>query len=208
MSRTYLAFRYIIDSIVAAILLVLLSPILLIVAILIKRDGGPIFFRQERVGKNANIFRVFKFRSMIVDADDFLNDQGEATRDRITPIGKFIRRTSIDELPQFINILIGDMAMIGPRPILPKMLPFMTTAENDRFAVRPGITGLAQVNGRNNLIWSKRFIMDVEYTNNANVFLDFKIAFKTIWNVFTAKDISEDRNASKVDDITSRKILE
>jgi lipopolysaccharide/colanic/teichoic acid biosynthesis glycosyltransferase len=201
----YLRRRYLADFLVAILLLVLISPILIVTAILVASDGGPIFFRQERTGAFGKVFRVFKFRSMIVDADDYLNERGEVTRDRITKVGKLIRKTSIDELPQIFNILLGQMAFVGPRPTLTVYTPYMTDFEKKRFLARPGITGLAQVNGRNSVKWSERFKMDVEYVENASFALDVKISIMTIKQVAKSADISEDRNTGQVDDVTIRK---
>jgi undecaprenyl phosphate N,N'-diacetylbacillosamine 1-phosphate transferase len=202
----YLLCRYLFDFFAAMFILVLASPIMLISALLVALDGGPIFFRQTRVGSFGKDFKVFKFRSMIVNADDYLDDKGQVTRERITKVGKFLRKTSIDELPQLFNILAGDMAIVGPRPILPRMLPFMTEQEKKRFNARPGITGLAQINGRNLAKWSKRFEMDVEYTETASLFVDLLIAVKTVKMIITAADISDDRNSEQVDDVTNRKL--
>lgn len=202
----YLLCRYLFDFFAAMFILVLASPIMLISALLVALDGGPIFFRQTRVGTFGKGFKVFKFRSMIVNADDYLDDKGQVTRERITKVGKFLRKTSIDELPQLFNILAGDMAIVGPRPILPRMLPFMTEQEKKRFNARPGITGLAQINGRNLAKWSKRFEMDVEYTETASLFVDLLIALKTVKMIITAADISDDRNSEQVDDVTNRKL--
>lgn len=202
----YLRYRYRLDFFAALIILVLASPIMLIAALLIALDGGPIFFHQARVGTFGQVFKVFKFRTMIVNADDYLDEKGQVTRERITEVGKFLRKTSIDELPQLFNILAGDMAIVGPRPILPKMVPFMTEQEKKRFNARPGITGLAQINGRNFAKWSKRFEMDVKYIETASLFVDLLIALKTLKMIVTAADISNDRNSDQVDDVTNRKL--
>lgn len=202
----YLLCRYLFDFFAALFILVLVSPIMLISALLVALDGGPIFFRQTRVGTFGKSFQIFKFRSMIVNADDYLDEKGQVTRERITKVGKFLRKTSIDELPQVFNILAGEMAIVGPRPILPRMLHFMTEQEKKRFNARPGITGLAQINGRNLAKWSKRFEMDVEYTETASLFVDLLIALKTVKMIITAADISDDRNSDQVDDVTNRKL--
>lgn len=161
-------------------------------------------FLQPRVGYNGQVFQIYKFRSMIVDADQFLDERGMPTRDRITPIGKTIRRTSIDELPQLLNVLKGDMAIIGPRPILPKMLPYMTKEERRRFSVRPGITGWAQVMGRNMIPWSRRFELDIAYVDTASPMRDLVILFMTAKRVISRSDIVQDRNTDQVDDVTNR----
>jgi undecaprenyl phosphate N,N'-diacetylbacillosamine 1-phosphate transferase len=203
---SYLLFRYLFDFFVALFILVLASPIMLISALLVAVDGGPIFFRQTRVGTFGKSFKVFKFRSMIVNADDYLDERGLVTRERITKVGKFLRKSSIDELPQLFNILAGDMAIVGPRPILPRMLPFMTKQEKKRFNARPGITGLAQINGRNHAKWSKRFEMDVKYIDTASLFVDLLIVLKTVKMIITAADVSDDRNSDQVDDVTNRSL--
>jgi undecaprenyl phosphate N,N'-diacetylbacillosamine 1-phosphate transferase len=203
---SYLLFRYLFDFFVALFILVLASPIMLISALLVTLDGGPIFFRQTRVGTFGKSFKVFKFRSMIVNADDYLDERGLVTRERITKVGKFLRKSSIDELPQLFNILAGDMAIVGPRPILPRMLPFMTKQEKKRFNARPGITGLAQINGRNHAKWSKRFEMDVKYIDTASLFVDLLIVLKTVKMIITAADVSDDRNSDQVDDVTNRSL--
>jgi len=194
------------DIITAAAGLICTSPILVFTAIFIKMDGGPIFFRQDRVGRHGEIFRVLKFRSMIVDADLCLDKDGNPTRERITKVGKFIRKTSIDELPQFINILIGDMSVVGPRPILPIMLPYMTGQEKQRHTLRPGVTGLSQVKGRNFLKWSRRFHYDVIYVRRQTVCLDLWILWRTVKVVVFAEGIAHDRNPGQVNDITTREL--
>lgn len=202
----YLRVRYILDRCIAAAALLVLSPLFLVVSVLIARDGGPVLFTQTRLGRDAREFEVVKFRSMIVNADDYLDENGMPTRSRITRIGHFIRKTSIDELPQFLNVLRGDMAIIGPRAILPMFLPYMTDMEKRRFEVLPGLSGWAQVNGRNRVKWSKRFEMDVHYVDHAGPWLDLKIVWLTIYSVLLARDIAEDRNATAVNDVTIREI--
>ena len=200
----YLRYRYIIDFAVALLLFVIALPVMLIVAAFISRDGGPVLFRQVRLGTYGKEFEILKFRSMVENSDNFINDKGQVIGDRITPVGKLLRKTSIDELPQLINILRGEMGIIGPRPILPKMLIYMTNFEKMRFNARPGITGLAQINGRNNVKWSKRFAMDVDYTKTANLGNDLMILMNTVKVVLSSADISYDRNSEEVDDITNR----
>lgn len=147
----------------------------------------PVIFTQERPGKNEKIFNVIKFRSMTDERDSEGNLLPD--KDRITSIGKFIRKTSIDELPQLINVLKGDMALIGPRPLLPEYLPWYTADERRRHEVRPGISGLAQSHGRNNLTWEETFKDDVFYVDNLSFWLDVKIVLSTIKNVLSHKDI-------------------
>ena len=181
------------DIIFSLLILIILSPFLLIFAILVKVDSrGPIIFKQERVGKNGKVFKIYKFRSMCVNAES----QGtgvysHAGDPRVTRVGKFIRATSVDELPQIFNILKGDMSFIGPRPPLtyhPWKLDEYTPEQFRMFEVRPGITGWAQVNGRKIVEWNKRIEMNVWYVDHVSFFLDFKIFFKTIFKVFTNAD--------------------
>lgn len=196
--------RRIADPIAAVLCLILFSPILIVACIAVAADGGPIFFRQERVGKDGRIFRVFKLRSMIVNADQHLDENGMPTRKRTTAVGDFIRKTSIDELPQFLNIIMGDMGFIGPRPILPRMKPYMTAREQKRFAVLPGVSGLAQVKGRNHLKWSRRFHYDVIYAERMSLCLDLYIGWQTVIKVLGRSGVSQDRNSGTVDDVTIR----
>ena len=169
------------------------SPILLAVAAAVKLDSkGPVIFKQERLGKDGKVFEMYKFRSMCVDAEHMGTGQYSYKGDsRVTRVGKIIRATSLDELPQFINILKGDMSFIGPRPTLtyhPWKLEEYTDFHRRRFEVRPGITGLAQVHGRKAIDWNDRIKYDVEYVDNLSLGLDCKILFQTVWNVLTMKD--------------------
>lgn len=203
----YLKARYVLDRILAAAALLVLSPLLLVVAVLVARDGGPVLFRQARLGRGAEEFEILKFRSMIVDADRYLDATGMPTCDRITPVGRILRKTSIDELPQFINIVRGDMALIGPRAILPEFLPHITDREKRRFRVLPGLSGWAQVNGRNSIKWSRRFELDNDYIDRAGPRIDLRIVYLTIVGVLMSKEISMDRNAAQVNDITIRPVV-
>ena len=150
--------------------------------------GAGAFFTQERPGKDGKIFKVIKFKSMTDEKDE--NGKLLPNEQRITKIGKFIRSTSIDELPQLINVLKGDMALIGPRPLLPRYLELYSKEQMRRHEVRPGITGWAQVNGRNAITWTEKFKLDVWYVDNCTLFLDVKIIFLTIKNVLQRKDIA------------------
>ena len=150
------------------------------------KGAGAIFY-QERPGKDEKIFRLMKFKSMTDERDIHGNLLPEAQR--LTKVGAFIRKTSIDELPQLINVLKGDMALIGPRPLLTKYLPLYNNEQHRRHNVRPGITGWAQVNGRNNVTWTEKFKLDVWYVDNCSLWLDIKIIFMTIKNVLSSKDI-------------------
>lgn len=172
----------------ALFLIVALSPVYLILAILIRLNmGSPVLFTQERPGRDEKIFRLYKFRSMNSKTDANGNLLPDAQR--LTKLGNFLRKTSLDEIPQFFNVLKGDMSFIGPRPLLVRYLPYYTKRERLRHTVRPGITGLAQVNGRNAITWSDKLSYDVEYSENVSFSLDAKIALKTIKKVFKGSDI-------------------
>lgn len=177
------------DFLLALIALLLLSPLLFFLIILgtFQMKGNPFFF-QERPGKDGKIFRLMKFKSMTEERDEkghLLSDER-----RLTSYGKFIRRTSLDELPELWNILKGDMAIVGPRPLLVKYLPLYNERQKRRHEVRPGLTGLAQVNGRNLVSWEERFEFDVEYVENISFFLDLKIIFLTGLKVIKKEGIS------------------
>ena len=182
-------FKRFFDFWIALIALIDLSPILLVVTIWLHfaNKGAGAFFCQERPGKNAKIFKVIKFKSMTDERDT----EGKLLPDaqRLTKVGKFVRSTSIDELPQLINVLKGDMSLIGPRPLLPEYLSYYTDREQLRHTVRPGITGWAQVNGRNNISWDERLELDVYYVEHLSLDMDIKVLFTTIKNVLTRKDI-------------------
>lgn len=169
----------------------LISPILIIIAILIRiKLGSPIFFTQDRVGKDGKVFKIVKFRTMLEAYDKF----GEplSDKERVTSFGNFLRSTSLDELPELINVLKGDMSLVGPRPLLVEYIDLYSKEQFRRHEVRPGMTGLAQVNGRNNLNWDEKFKMDVEYVDNVNLLLDIKILFLTIFKVLKRDGISKD----------------
>jgi len=186
----YRHFKRWLDFFSSFVALVLLAPLLLVLMALIRMKlGGPVFFTQERPGLGGRAFKMVKFRSMTNERDE----QGELLPDqlRITTLGRFLRRTSLDELPELFNVLRGDMSVIGPRPLLMKYLPYYTKKEMKRHLVRPGITGWAQVNGRNLLNWDKRLEMDVEYVETMSFALDVRIVFKTINEVLSQKDVLE-----------------
>lgn len=180
--------KRLIDFLLVLIALLIIWPILLAitVALAIVNKGAGAFFYQERPGKNGKIFKVIKFKSMTdeKDADGNLlpNDQ------RITKVGRFIRKYSIDELPQLFNVLKGDMALVGPRPLMPRYLKLYSPEQMRRHEVRPGITGWAQVNGRNNITWTEKFKLDVWYVDHLTLWLDIKILFMTVNNVLVGKD--------------------
>lgn len=183
-------FKRFFDFWIALIALVCLSPILVVVTIWLHfaNKGAGAFFFQERPGKDGKIFKVIKFKSMTDERDadgNLLPD-----KDRINAVGKFVRKTSIDELPQLINVLKGDMALIGPRPLLPEYLPWYTEEEKRRHDVRPGISGWAQCHGRNSVTWEQTFSNDLYYVDNLSLELDIKIIFLTIKNMLCgSKDI-------------------
>jgi len=179
------------DFIIAFVGLIILSPIFIAVMIglYFANDGKPFFF-QARPGLNENIFKIIKFKTMNDKKDKDGNLLPDA--DRLTPIGAFVRKTSLDELPQLINVLKGDMAIIGPRPLLPQYLPLYNETQKRRHNVRPGITGWAQVNGRNAISWTKKFELDVEYVDNLSFMMDVKVFFTTFKKVFKSEGISAD----------------
>lgn len=177
------------DILFSLILLIVLSPILLVLMIIVRiKLGSPIFFKQERPGKDGKIFTLYKFRTMT----DKKNEKGELLPDseRLTSFGKLLRSTSLDELPELINILKGDMSFIGPRPLLVEYLELYNEEQKHRHDVRPGLTGLAQVEGRNLLSWEERFKLDVKYVGNVSFINDIKIIFKTIGVVFKREGVS------------------
>ena len=182
--------KRVIDFTISLLALVILWPILLLIAIWLyfANKGTGTFFLQERPGKNGRIFKVIKFKTMTDERGADGNLLPDA--DRLTKVGKFVRSGSIDELPQLINVLKGDMALIGPRPLLVQYLPYYTEREMLRHTVRPGITGWAQVNGRNFSPWEVRLENDVWYVEHLSLMLDLKIVFKTIRNVLMRKDIN------------------
>lgn len=198
--RVYEIFKRIIDIIGAGLGLILLSPIIAIVACAVKvTSKGPIFFSQKRVGKNGELFEMYKFRSMVVNAEELkenLEDQNEMSgpmfkiKDdpRVTKVGKFIRKTSIDELPQLWNILKGDMSLVGPRPSLPKEVEQFDNWMFKRLSVRPGLTCYWQVSGRNNIDFEDWMKLDVKYVEERNIWIDIKLIFKTIFVLFCDKN--------------------
>lgn len=193
-------FKRLIDFTIVFIALLIIWPILLCITVWLHfaNKGAGAFFTQDRPGKNGKIFKVIKFKTMTDerDADGNLLPDSE----RLTKVGRFVRSTSIDELPQLINVLKGDMALIGPRPLLVKYLPYYSEREQLRHSVRPGITGWAQVHGRNHVLWEQRFEYDVYYVENLTVVTDLKILFKTVYNVLKRKDIEVAPNLMDFDE--------
>ena len=192
--------KRVLDFVFALLLLILLSPLLLVVTIWLHfaNKGAGAFFTQERPGKDEKIFRLYKFKSMTDERDE--NGELLPNADRLTKVGKFIRATSIDELPQLWNVLRGDMSFIGPRPLLTWFLPLYDVKQRRRHEVRPGITGWAQVNGRNTAYYSQKFQMDVWYVDHLSLGLDLKILVMTVKNVFIAKDVGNGLQ-NEVDDL-------
>ena len=193
-------FKRAIDFTIVLLALLVIWPFLLVIYIwlTIANKGAGAIFYQERPGKDEKIFRVMKFKSMTDERDaegNLLPD-----KDRITAVGKFVRKTSIDELPQLINVLKGDMALIGPRPLLPEYLPFYTERERLRHTVRPGISGWAQVNGRNHVLWEERFEYDAYYAEHLSFAMDIRIIIMTFKKVIQRKDIEASPNLMNFDE--------
>ena len=186
----YGIFKRAMDLVISAIVLVVLSPLFVITAIAIKCDSkGPILFKQLRTGKDGKEFYIFKFRSMAAD-NDVMDTSCE---DKYTKVGKFIRRTSIDELPQFINVFLGQMSFIGPRPWVPEYWNNMNEIERGRAKVRPGITGLAAARGRNGLTIFEKIDYDLEYVENYSLWMDVKVIYLTVMTVISGKDASSNK---------------
>lgn len=187
----YKYIKRILDIISSLLAIIVLSPLLGVLTVIgaFEMKGNP-FFTQERPGKDEKIFKLIKFRTMTNAKDE----SGELLSDaeRLTKYGKFLRNTSLDELPELFNILKGDMSVIGPRPLLVQYLPYYTEEERHRHDVRPGLTGWAQVNGRNNITWEEKFAWDVKYVNEMNLILDIKILFQTVFNVLKRDDVVVD----------------
>ena len=188
-------FKRLFDITLSLILIILFSPLYIIVSLLILiKMGSPILFRQKRPGLKEKIFSIYKFRTMTNEVDE----NGELLPDekRLVGIGKFIRSTSLDELPQIFNVLKGDMSFVGPRPLLIEYLPFYNEKQKKRHNVRPGITGWAQVNGRNAISWEQKFEYDVWYVEHQSFWLDIKILWLTFLKVVKRSDISSDTSAT------------
>ena len=188
--------KHTIDKIFGLILIILISPILALLSIAIKFDSkGPIIFKQKRLGKDGKIFDMYKFRTMYVDAPDLRNEDGSTFNSdddpRVTKVGKILRKTSLDELPQILNILKGEMSFIGPRPDLPDHYDLYSEDDKKKLLVRPGDTGYAQANGRNSNSWAQRIAMDIYYIENYSLILDIQIFFKTIFSVLKQEGVNK-----------------
>lgn len=184
--------------------LLLLGPILLIIALLVRlKLGAPVLFRQQRPGLHGVPFEIFKFRTMTDNCDEhgvLLSDT-----ERLTPFGKFLRSTSMDELPELLNVLRGEMSLVGPRPLLMRYYPYFTPDEQVRFDVRPGITGLAQISGRNDLSWDNRIAADLLYVQKKSFLTDVRILFMTVWRVIFRQGLRVDPGVTMVDFDVERK---
>lgn len=188
-------FKRFFDFVLSLLAIILLSTVMIIVAILVKiKLGSPIIFTQERPGKDEKIFKMYKFRSMTDQRDE----NGNLLPDdiRLTKFGKLLRSTSLDELPELFNILKGDMAIVGPRPLLARYLPLYNEHQRHRHDVRPGFTGWAQCNGRNAISWEEKFDLDVYYTKHVSLLLDIKIIFKTVKVVLFREGISSETSVT------------
>lgn len=187
--------KRLLDIVIASIALVLLSPLYFYVAYKVKKNlGSPVLFRQERPGLNGKPFEMIKFRTM----KDAVDAQGNPLPDseRLTPFGKMLRSTSLDEMPELWNVIKGDMSIVGPRPLLMEYLPLYNKEQAKRHDVRPGMTGHAQVNGRNAISWEEKFKLDTWYVENQSIWLDFKIMLKTVQKVIAKDDISAEGEAT------------
>ncbi len=189
-------FKRLFDLGISLIALALISPLLLVITIWLHfaNKGAGVFFTQERPGKGGKIFKVIKFKTMTDERDE----DGELLpdEDRLTKVGSFVRSTSIDELPQLLNVLKGDMALIGPRPLLPEYLPLYSKEQMRRHEVKPGISGWAQCHGRNAISWTEKFKLDVWYVDHLSLWTDIKVIFITIKNVLMRKDINSETAAT------------
>jgi len=189
-------FKRILDIFLSSAALICLSPVLLVLTVLVRVNiGRPVIFKQERPGKDAKIFRIYKFRTMTDQRDK----NGNLLPDhlRMTKFGAWLRKTSMDELPELVNIWKGEMSVVGPRPLLVSYLPYYSENEMHRHDVRPGLSGLAQISGRNNLNWDRRLAKDVEYVNHISFAGDAKIIILTIFKVFRKENIQTDTDASE-----------
>lgn len=184
--------KRILDCLIALVSLIIFSPVMAVTAILVRaRLGSPVIFSQERPGRNEKIFRIYKFRSMTDERDE--NGRLLPDNERLTNFGKLLRSTSLDELPELFNIVKGDMAIVGPRPLLVQYLPYYREKERMRHAIRPGLTGYAQIHGRNYLMWDERIALDVQYAKHITFIGDLKIILHTVIKVIRRSDVAEKR---------------
>lgn len=190
-------FKPFLDIILSLIGILVLSPIFIMICIaLLITNKGKVFFLQNRPGKNGEIFRIIKFKTM----NDRKDEQGRLLSDeeRLTSVGKIVRKTSLDEIPQLINVLLGNMSLIGPRPLLPEYLPLYNEVQKKRHLIKPGITGWAQINGRNAVEWEKKFMFDVWYVENMSFLLDLQIMFLTLKKVLKLKGVNREGEATNI----------
>jgi len=192
--------KEIFDKVVSFLALLILLPIFLVVAILIKLDSpGPVFFLQDRVGKDGKIFKVFKFRTMTSDAPEKTKGKYiDKSNPYVTRVGKILRRTGVDELPQLINVLKGEMSLVGPRPTLPYQVAKYNEYQRKRLLMKPGITSWALIHGRNKLTWPERIEYDVWYVEHWSFWLDIKILFKTVWVVASGEGLYAERETDEI----------
>jgi lipopolysaccharide/colanic/teichoic acid biosynthesis glycosyltransferase len=189
-----LTVKRLIDIVGSFLVLLLFGPVMVLVAIgIFATMGRPILFRQKRPGLGGEIFTVIKFRTMRVTEDPAHEGQLLIDRQRLTPLGRILRHSSLDELPQLFNVLLGTMSLVGPRPLLPRYLPYYTERERQRHSVKPGITGWAQINGRNTISWNQRLAFDVWYVEHQSLFLDLRILSLTFLRVLQRRDINQTR---------------
>lgn len=200
-------FKRFLDITISLIFILCFWWLYVVIAILVRvKLGSPILFKQDRPGLNEKIFKMYKFRTM-TDAKDSLGNL-LTDAERLTKLGRFLRSTSLDEIPELWNVIKGDMSLVGPRPLMPKYLAYYTEEEKKRHNVRPGVTGWAQVNGRNSLTWEDKFRYDIEYVNSISFWLDLKIVFITIKKVFKRQDISDFSDENKEIDFDEYRRME
>ncbi|WP_027631116.1 sugar transferase [Ruminiclostridium cellobioparum] len=199
--------KYLLDRVFSCILLIVLCPLFILISVLIKLDSkGPVIFIQQRVGKNQKLFNIYKFRTMIPDAVNIGNGVYTEENDpRITRIGRFLRKTSLDELPQLLNIFWGDMSFIGPRPTLEYQVKQYSDFQKKRLIMKPGVTGLAQISGRNSISWPERIKYDVQYVENWSLGLDLKIFLKTFSVIFKREGLYGEKEKFLIKDEMSNK---
>jgi undecaprenyl phosphate N,N'-diacetylbacillosamine 1-phosphate transferase len=199
--------KYLLDRVFSCILLIVLCPLFILISVLIKLDSkGPVIFIQQRVGKNQKLFNIYKFRTMIPDAINIGNGVYTEENDpRITRIGSFLRKTSLDELPQLLNIFWGDMSFIGPRPTLEYQVKQYSDFQKKRLIMKPGVTGLAQISGRNSISWPERIKYDVQYVENWSLGLDLKIFLKTFSVIFKREGLYGEKEKFLIKDEMSNK---
>lgn len=199
--------KYLLDRVFSCILLIVLCPLFIFISVLIKLDSkGPVMFIQQRVGKNQKLFNIYKFRTMIPDAINIGNGVYTEENDpRITRIGRFLRKTSLDEIPQLLNIFWGDMSFIGPRPTLEYQVKQYSDFQKKRLIMKPGVTGLAQISGRNSISWPERIKYDVQYVENWSLGLDLKIFLKTFSVIFKREGLYGEKEKFLIKDEMSNK---